>query len=112
MQQGIQRLDFVPILDFHYRLLAKSKYDIDNRYSVVFDAIDTPSEKDIAEIREITSRCDLNYIQAGVISPEEVRGVLREDINSGYNALTEEIEEQEQDPFEGIGGSGNSAKPF
>ena len=99
MQQGIQCLDFAPILDFHYRLLAKSKYNLDNRYSVVFNAIDTPSEKDIAEIREITSRCDLNYIQAGVISPEEVRGVLREDEKSGYNALAEEMDTAEKDPF-------------
>lgn len=102
MQQGIQQLDFAPILDFHYRLLAKSKYNLDNRYSVVFDAIDTPTEKELAETREINSRTDMNYIQAGVISPEEVRGVLREDEKSGYNALAEEMEEPENDTFNGL----------
>lgn len=123
MQQSIQRLDFCPILDFHYRLLAKSKYNIDNCYSVVFDAIDTPTEKEMAEIRETNSRTDMNYIQAGVISPEEIRGVLREDVKSGYNALAEEMEgQEEQDLFgsendteenpEKLGGSSKEQSPF
>ena len=53
----------------------------------------------------------MNYINAGVISPDEVRGVLREDVNSGYNTLSEEMEgegeNEENDPFADlIGGSG------
>ena len=81
----------------------------------MFDEIDTPTEKERAEIRELNSRTDMNYINAGVISPEEVRGVLREDEESGYNTLSEEMEGEplENDPFADlIGGSENPQSPF
>lgn len=79
-----------------------------------FSEIDVPTEKERAEINEINSRTDLNYIQAGVISPDEVRSVLREDVNSGYNTLSEEIEgSSTEDPFGDIfGGGENSQSPF
>jgi len=103
------------ILDLHYRLLAKSKFGIDKKYNVVFDPIDTPTEKEQAEIREINSRTDSAYINAGVVSPEEIREVLRADEKSGYNALGEELPEQEEnDPFEELEepeNQGSSEKP-
>ena len=109
LQQSIQRQDYCPILDFHYRLLAKSEFDLDKHYVTNFDPIDTPTEKERAEIKELNSRTDMNYVNAGVISPDEVRSVLREDINSGYNTLSEEMEGEpvENDPFADLlGGSG------
>lgn len=57
----------------------------------------------------------MNYVNAGVISPDEVRSVLREDINSGYNTLSEEMEGEpvENDPFADlIGSSSNEQNPF
>ena len=108
---SIQNADFCPILNMHYKLLAKSLYDIEKEYTCVFEPIDTPTEKERAEIKEINSRTDMNYIQAGVVSPDEVRGVLREDVNSGYNALSEETEETEN-PFGEFGGSSNEQSPF
>ncbi len=57
----------------------------------------------------------MNYINAGVISPDEVRSVLREDVNSGYNTLSEEMEGEpvENDPFADLlGGSSNEQNPF
>ena len=57
----------------------------------------------------------MNYVNAGVISPDEVRGALKEDENSGYNTLSEEMEGEsvENDPFvDLIGGSENSQNPF
>lgn len=108
---SIQNADFCPILNMHYKLLAKSLYDIEKEYTCVFKPIDTPTEKERAEIKEINSRTDMNYIQAGVVSPDEVRGVLREDVNSGYNALSEEMEETEN-PFNDFGGSSNGQSPF
>lgn len=63
----------------------------------------------------MNSRTDMNYIQAGVVSPDEVRGVIRADEKSGYNALAEEMEGEglEADPFGDIdGGSENSQNPF
>lgn len=59
----------------------------------------------------------MNYINAGVISPDEVRSVLREDVNSGYNTLAEEMEgggeNEENDPFADLlGGSETPQNPF
>lgn len=115
LQQSIQRQDYCPILDFHYRLLAKSEFNIDKHYVTNFDPIDTPTEKERAEIRELNSRTDMNYVNAGVISPDEVRGALKEDENSGYNTLSEEMEGEpvENDPFADlIGGSSSEQNPF
>lgn len=115
--QAIQRLDYTAILEFHYQLLAKSEFNIDKEYTVTFDEIDTPTEKERAEIREINARTDSTYINAGVVSAEEIRGVLREDEKSGYNALSEEMEgeglPEEGDPFGDFeGGSENTQDPF
>lgn len=106
LQKQIQMQDFCPILSLHYKLLAKSLFDLNKSYTIVFDPIDTPTEKERAEIREINSRTDVNYLNAGVVSPDEIRDVIREDINSGYNVLAEEMEgEPVQDPEDPLGGS-------
>lgn len=97
LQQNIQNNDFNPVLEFHYRLLAKSKYGIDERYIIDFEEIDTPTAKEAAEIREINARTDATYINAGVLSPDEVRTVLREDEASGYNALEDRDDEGENE---------------
>ncbi len=111
LQQTIQENDFKPILDLHYRLLAKSKYDLNLRYNIDFEEIDTPTGKEAAEIREINSRTDSAYINAGVLSPDEVRKVLREDETSGYNAL-EDMPEEAPDfgEEEGEGGSASELR--
>ena len=89
------------------------KYGINKRYVIDFKEIDTPTAKEAAEIREINARTDATYINAGVIAPEEVRTVLREDETSGYNALEEEMPEgTEPDPFDIEGGSETSQNPF
>ena len=100
LQKTIQEEDFIPILDFHYRLLVKSKYNLDRRYIITFDEIDSPSAKEAAEIREINARTASAYIQAGVIAPDEERALLRQDENSGYTALEEDMPEAEPDIFE------------
>ena len=93
-------------------MLAKSKYNLDKDYTVCFDDIDIPTAKESAEIREINARTDSAYINAGVIAPEEVRQTLRENDKSGYSALEEEMPENEENPFEDIGGSSNEQNPF
>ncbi len=92
---SIQEQDFVPILNRHYRLLTKSEYGRSYEYNCVFTPIDTPSAKELAEINEINSRTNAAYISAGVVSAEEVRNALRQDENSGFNALSEEMEAEE-----------------
>ena len=108
----IQNGDFNPILDLHYRLLAKSEFDLNKRYIIHFEEIDTPTAKEAAEIRQIDANTDAIYIQAGIISADEARAKLREDETSPYNALEEEMPETEGDLFGEEGGSLTKQSPF
>lgn len=90
---SIQEDDIVPLMEFHYQLLCKSKFGLTRYFTVKFDEIDTPTEKERAEINEIQARTDATLVNAGVLAPDEVRQKLINDENSGYNGLEEEIEE-------------------
>ena len=72
---------------FYYLCILKSEFDIVAELSCVYGEIDTPTEKESAEINEINSRTAMNYINSGAFSPDEIRNVLREDTNSAFNAL-------------------------
>lgn len=111
----IQNADYIPILDFHYALLSKSKYDIVRDYTITFKEIDTPTELERAQINNTIATTAATYIQAGVISPDEVRDTLIKDPNSGYNDITGELEDDENFSFadEEQEGNGNTQQdPF
>ncbi len=95
---SIQEDDYAPLLEMHYRCLAMSKYGIDREFSVHFEEIDTPTEKERAEINEINSRTYATLVNAGVISGDEVRERLKEDEDSGFNTLSDELPE-DNEPF-------------
>ena len=94
---SIQEDDLAPLLEMHYMLLCKSKFGLNRIFSVKFDEIDTPTEKERAEINEIQARTDATLVQAGVIAPDEVRQKLISDENSGYSGINDEMEEE---PFD------------
>lgn len=110
---SIQQEDYIPILDMHYALLTKSKYGIKRDFTITFKEIDTPTEKERAEINEIKARTDASYIQAGVFSPDEVRDNVVKDANSGYNDIQGEgvNEEEEYSLFEEPTDNGGSETP-
>lgn len=89
---GIQKTDCTPILDLHYALLSKSKYGIVRDYTVNFKEIDTPTELERAQINQTKALTDSTYVQAGIISPDEVRDNLIKDPNSGYNDILDDAE--------------------
>lgn len=95
----IQQEDYIPILDMHYALLTKSKYGLKRDFTITFKEIDTPTEKERAEINEIKARTDASYITAGVFSPDEVRDNVVKDANSGYNDIQGELLEDDTDFF-------------
>lgn len=90
--QAIQEQDYIPILKMHYELFTKSYYGKVVDLAIVFNPIDTPSEKEVAEVAKIWSDVDSNYISAGVMSAEEVRDVRRSLDDSPYSALADDIE--------------------
>lgn len=111
----IQKADYIPLLDFHYALLSKSRYGIERDYSITFKEIDTPTELERAQINQTNAATAATYVQAGVISPDEVRDNLIKDPNSGFNDITGELEEDDTFSFgeEEPEGNGNTSQnPF
>lgn len=93
----IQNNDFIPLLDFHFALLCKSKYGLNRDFTITFKEIDTPSELERAQINQTKAQTDSTYIQAGIFSPDEIRSNLIKDPNSGYNDIEGELPEDETD---------------
>lgn len=66
------------------------------------------SETELSTIRKSDTDRDVAYIQAGVVSAEEVRGRLASEPNSGYNGIdVEDVPEMPDDGFsDGLNGGG------
>lgn len=90
---------FNRILGRHYQLLSISEYGKDLGIQVVWNPIDTPTEKEIAEIEQIQANTDSVYISAGVIDASEVRDAIRNNEDSRFHNLSEEAPELEEDLF-------------
>jgi phage-related protein (TIGR01555 family) len=95
---SIQEDDYVPLLNFHYALLSKSKYGIVRDYTINFSEIDTPTEKERAEINSMEAQTAAVLVNAGVISPDEVRNKLIKNPDSGFNDIEDDLPEDDE-PF-------------
>lgn len=82
---------YTPIMDRHYELLSWSMYGKDLGLNVVWNPIDTPTEKEVAEIEQIQANTDATYIQAGVVDASEVRESLRANDDSRFHNLSEDM---------------------
>lgn len=112
----IQNADYIPILDFHYALLSKSKYGITRDYTITFKEIDTPTELERAQINQTKAQTDSVYVQSGILSPDEVRDNLIKNPNSGYNDIQGELPEDEfnftDEPEQQEGNGETQQNPF
>lgn len=104
--QSIQERDYLPLINLHNLIYTKSTYGTEINLNVVFNPIDMPTEKEVAETAEIYSRIDANYINSGVLGAGEVRNINRSNVDSRYSTLTEEMDGESEalPPFEDIGG--------
>lgn len=74
--------------------------EIDDSITFSFVPLAQMDESQLATIRKSDSDRDVAYIQAGVISTEEVRGRLASDTDSGYNGIdVEDVPEIPDDGF-------------
>ena len=76
--------------------------ETDDNITFEFVPLAQMDESQLATIRKSDSDRDVAYIQAGVISAEEVRGRLASDTDSGYNGIDVD-EVPMQDDFGGLG---------
>lgn len=75
----IQEQDFIPIIERHYKLLFKSKYNMNIDINIKFDNIDVPTEKEQAEINNLKTQYYSSLLEMGAVSNEEIREELKKD---------------------------------
>ena len=83
--ESMQAHDMEPLLDRHYLLLSKSEGL--PAIEINWNAVNSPTGKDLAEINFIKSQTASNEAQIGAIDGVDERARLTEDSESGYNGL-------------------------
>lgn len=77
--------------------------EVDDNITFDFVPLKQMDESELASIRKSDSDRDVAYIQAGVISAEEVRARLAADVDTGYNGIdVESIPDAPDDMFGGF----------
>ena len=85
----IQENDYNTILLRHYQLLSMSEKGKDLNLDIVWDAIDTPTALEQAQIESQQAQTDATLVGAGIVAPEEVRTILRANDDSRFRNLAE-----------------------
>ncbi|MCR4821217.1 MAG: hypothetical protein K5838_08865, partial [Elusimicrobiales bacterium] len=90
-----------PFLRKAYSIICRSDLGNREKYDIVFNPLSVPTEAEQAATQGAKSSYYGNLINAGVVSPEEVRQALRQDENSGFTDIAEDLPE---DTGGGMGG--------
>lgn len=87
--QTTQNRDYKPLLEKHIRILSavQGKKHI---VTCTFNPVDAPSEKERVEMESTKSNTRANYVQNGILTPEEVRDVLRNDEKGEFSSIAVE----------------------
>ena len=78
--------------------------EVDDNITFDFVPLAQMDESELSAIRKSDSDRDVAYIQAGVISAEEVRARLASDSDTGYNGIDVDAVPEQDDMFGGLGG--------
>lgn len=94
--ESLAEHDLVPLVNRHHALLIKSevmpKFKCDFFHTeAVWNPIDTPTEKEQAEINKLKADTHAVYSQAGAVDGTDIRQVIIADKNSGYNGLPDVV---------------------
>lgn len=91
--ESIQTNDLEPLLERHYRILAKSMGLGDHELSIQWNPLDSPTAKEYAEINEIKARTAAAYYNTGAIDGHDIREQLKLDKESDFFGV--EVDEDE-----------------
>lgn len=113
-KQGLKRdqeNDYIPILDFHNKLMTKSLYGNAIDLTVAFNPTDTPTEIEKAEIRYKDSTTMTHRLASQVTTPEEERRHLSQDPYSGFSDIDpEDAPEIDEETFASLYGTEKNNK--
>lgn len=97
--EGLQEHDLTPLVNRHHEMVIRS--DVKPKFGLTFSTdiswlpLDAPTALEQAQINESKSATDVNLVNAGAITPMEVRERLVNDPGSGYNGLDLDIEPED-----------------
>ncbi|MDR0676245.1 MAG: DUF1073 domain-containing protein [Elusimicrobiota bacterium] len=92
--QELQNNVMKPLLERHLEILTKSEYGRVIELDVMFNAVDMPSEKELAEVENLKSSSLVSYVGNGIISAEEARQKLMNEKDNGFSFLNIELPEE------------------
>lgn len=98
----IQKYDYQPILQMHYKLLTYTESKRGKALPLIctFNPVDTPDQETTAKIRESNAKTLMLLAGSKIVSNEEVRDVLRNDPNSGLSTLSAEMPKISEEQLE------------
>lgn len=82
-----QTRDYKPLIEKHIEILTASQGER-HVVNVTFNPVDAPSEKERADIESTKSNTRANYVQNGILTPEEVREVMRNDEDGEFSSIS------------------------
>lgn len=111
MLRGMQENVFEPFLRKAYAIICRSDLGNREKYDIVFNPLSVPTDAEQAATQGAKSSYYGNLINAGVVSPEEVRQALRQDENSGFTDIAEDLPEDAGGNIGGMPGNENGGQP-
>lgn len=111
MLRGMQENVFEPFLRKAYAIICRSDLGNREKYDIVFNPLSVPTDAEQAATQGAKSSYYGNLINAGVVSPEEVRQALRQDENSGFTDIAEDLPEDAGGMGGGMPGNENGGQP-
>lgn len=84
---SLQENDGAPFLERHYELLSRSEFDGKYHIEPVWNPLDEPTEKEIAEINKIKADTYSSLQQTSAIDQEDIRNALIKDPQSDFAGI-------------------------
>lgn len=96
--ESIQTNDLTPLLDRHYRIVARHLgLDLSEGVTVQWQPLDSPTAAEFANIQKVKAETDKLYFDMGAIDNLDVRQRIREDKEGDYFNLAESDDELNPD---------------
>lgn len=93
LKSAYQEFCYRSFLEKAHAIIMKSEFGVSRPTVLNFNPIDTPTEAEKAQTLMTKASRDAALVNAGIISPEEARGALIADKESGYGDISAEAPE-------------------
>ena len=92
--EKIQLSQYLPIIDFHNKLMTKSEFGKEIELKTIFNPIDSPDEMTRAQISDLKTKSAMMRVGAHLTTREEERERMANDPNEGWVNLDPELPPQ------------------